>query len=279
MPTLLVIAALLAAQAPALPDQLVISVVVTDRKGKPIEDLSSGEVTVKEGGSTLPVTRLERDIRPLKVAIVADTSGEMGGTFQADTVPAIVSLLKRLPAESVFSIWTTTDRPKLLVEEGTDVAAAEARLRTTPTLGNNAAIETVVAASQAVSQSGGHRSAVILITSASMGAIATDVQALLPKASLKPTYIAVEFVKSGGQGDARLQDSIRLLVNRTAGFHERVYSTMALETQLRRATDHLGGQYRLAWKPSVDPRQAKIEVRIGRKDTRVVQAMRLSTAW
>jgi hypothetical protein len=54
---------------------------------------------------------------------------------------------------------------------------------------------------------------------------------------------------------------------------------MAIDTQLRKAIDLLGGQYRLAWKPQIDPRQTKIEVKVSRKDAKVIQAQRLSTAW
>jgi hypothetical protein len=270
---------LLTPQAAPLPDQLVISVVVTDRKGRPIVDLAPGEVTVKEGGTTLPVSRLERDTRPLKVAVVVDTSANLGGTLQSDIVPAVVSFLRRLPEGTSFAVWSTTDRPKQIVEDGTDVAAAEEKLRSIPVFGNNAAVETMVAASRAVAGAEGHRSAVVLVTTATMGDVRADIQALMPQASLKPTYIAVEFVQGQGQGDVRLEDAIKLLVNRTAGLHERIYSSMAFETQLRRAVDLLGAQYRVAWKPGTDPRQAKIEVKVSRKDTKVVQAQRLSTAW
>lgn len=278
---LLVAGALLAPQAPALPDQLVISVVVTDKKGKPIADLAAAEVTVKEGGAFQPVTRFEPDARPLDVALVLDTSANMATTYASDVVPAALEFLKRLPAGSRYSIWTTTDRPKALVEMGsaTDLKATEQRLRSTPVLGNNAAVETMVAASQDAARAEGRRSAVVMVTSASMGDVQVDVQALLPQASIRPTYIAVEFVQGGGQGDARLEDSVKLLVGRTAGSHERVYSAMAIDTQLRKAIDLLGAQYRLAWKPKIDPRQTKIEVKISRKDARVVQAQRLSTAW
>jgi hypothetical protein len=270
---------LLTPQAAPLPDQLVISVVVTDRKGRPIVDLAPGEVMVKEGGTTLPVSRLERDTRPLKVAVVVDTSANLGGTLQSDIVPAVVSFLRRLPEGTSFAVWSTTDRPKQIVEDGTDVAAAEEKLRSIPVFGNNAAVETMVAASRAVAGAEGHRSAVVLVTTATMGDVRADIQALMPQASLKPTYIAVEFVQGQGQGDVRLEDAIKLLVNRTAGLHERIYSSMAFETQLRRAVDLLGAQYRIAWKPGTDPRQAKIEVKVSRKDTKVVQAQRLSTAW
>ena len=112
-----------------------------------------------------------------------------------------------------------------------------------------------------------------------MGEVQVDVQALLPQASLRSTYIAVEFVQGGGQGDARLEDSIKLLVGRTAGFHERVFSAMAIDTQLRKAIDLLGCQYRVAWKPQTDPRQTKVEIKVSRKDAKVIQAQRLSTAW
>lgn len=196
-------------------------------------------------------------------------------------VPAALEFIKRLPQGARYAIWTTTDRPKVLIEmsAATDLKATEGRLRSTPTLGNNAAVETIIVASQDAAKTEGRRAAVVLVTSATIGDVQADVQALLPQASLRPTYIAVEFVQGGGQGDARLEDSIKVLVGRTAGFHERVFSSMAIDTQLRKAIDFLGGQYRLSWKPQIDPRQTKIEVKVSRKDTKVIQAQRLSTAW
>ena len=274
-------AALLTPQAPALPEQLVISVVVTDKKGKPMADLTAAEVSVKEGGATRPVTRLEADTRPLDVALVLDTSSTLGSTYASDVVPAVLEFIKRLPQGSRYGIWTTSDRPKVLVEMGTspDIKATEERLRSTPTVGNNAAVETIVLASQEAARTEGHRSAVVLVTCATMGDVRADVQALLPQASLRPVYVAVEFVQGAGQGDVRLEDAIKFLVGRTAGSHERVFSSMAIDTQLRRAIDLLASQYRLSWKPQIDPRQTKIEVKVSRKDAKVVQAQRLSTVW
>lgn len=278
---ILLASGLLVGQTPALPDQLVISVVVTDKKGKSIADLTPSEVTIKEGNATLAVARLEADVRPLDVALVLDTSGTLGSTYASDVVPAVLEFLKRLPQGARYAIWTTSDRPKVLVELGTatDLKATEERLRSTPVLGNNAAVETMVLASQEVARAEGHRSAIVVVTCATMGDVRADVQALLPQAALRPTYIAVEFVQGAGQGDARLEDAIKFLVGRTAGSHERVFSSMAIDTQLRKAIDLLGAQYRLSWKPQTDPRQVKIEVKVSRKDAKVVQAQRLSTAW
>jgi hypothetical protein len=262
-------------QAPAIPDELVISAVVLDKKGHPVTDLKPDEFVVAESGSERAVTRAELDTRPLKIALLLDTSSQMGTTYNADVVPAALSFLKRLPPGATFSVWSTSDRPKVIVSEGTDLKTTEDKLRNLATFGNNAAVDTLVAASQQVAKTDDHRTAVVLVTSGTDAS--ADVQSLLPQASLIPTYIAVEVTR--GERDGRLEIALKLLASRTAGSYERIFSTMAIETQLSRALGTLGAMYRLAWKPSMDPRQAKIEVKVKRPNTKLTQARRLSTAW
>jgi hypothetical protein len=263
--------------APALPDELVISAVVLDRKGHPVVDIKPEEFVVSESGSERPVTRAELDSRPLNVALLLDTSTLMGPTYNADVIPAAITFLKKLPPGAVFSIWSTSDRPKLLLAQGADVAAAEAKLRNVAPFGHNAALDTVVAASQELARDETHRTALVLVSSASMGDVTADVQALLPQASLKPTYVAIQYIQ--GRQDARLDDALKVLVSRTAGFQERVFSTMAIQTQLLKALESLSSSYRIAWKPGTDPRQTKIEVKVKRPDTKLTQALRISTTW
>jgi hypothetical protein len=277
LPMLVTLLATQTPQTPAVPEQLVISAVVLDQKGRPVTDLKPEEFVIEESGTVRPVLRAELDGRPLTVALVLDASVAMGTTYAADVIPAAVAFLKRLPSGSTFSIWTTSDRPKLVVEDGTDLKAAEDKLRQQAPAGNNAAVDTVVAASQHVVKAEGRRTAVVLVTSATMGEVRADVQALLPQAALKPTYVVVEVLQ--GQQDARLEDFLKVLVSRTAGFHERVFSTMAIDTQLRKGLDVLSAGYRLAWRPGMDPRQAKIVIKVKRPNTKVTQALRLSTAW
>jgi hypothetical protein len=264
-------------QAPALPDELVISAVVLDKKGRPVLDLKPEEFVVNESGSERRVSRAELDARPLNVALLLDTSTLMGATYNADVVPAAVTFLRKLPQGATFSIWSTSDRPKLIVEQGTDVVGVEAKLRGVAPFGQNAALDTLVAASQELAKDETHRTAVVLVTSATMGDVTADVQALLPKASLKPTYMAIQYIQ-GGQ-DARLEDALKVLVSRTAGFQERVFSTMAIQAQLMKALDVLSASYRIAWKPGSDPRQVKIEVKVKRPNTKLTQAQRIATAW
>jgi von Willebrand factor type A domain len=264
-------------QAPALPDQIVISAVVVDKKGGPVVDLKPEEFVVTESGSPRPITRAEIDSRPLALAVLLDTSTSMGNTYNADVIPAVLSFLKKLPQGATFSIWSTSDSPKVIVEPGTDLAAVETKLRNVAPFGHNAALDALVMASQDLAKDDTHRTAIVLVTSASMAGVAADVQALLPKASWKPTYIAIQYIQ--GPEDTRLQDALRVLVLRTAGLHERVFSTMAIQTQLMKALDNLASTYRIAWKPAVDPREAKIDVKVKRSNTRLTQAQRISTTW
>jgi hypothetical protein len=272
----LVVAALLAGQA-AVP-QLVVSFSVTDKKGNAITDLKQDEVSVVENGEKRAIDRMERDSRPLTVALVLDSSLLMGNAFQADVVPAAVGFLKRLPPASRFVVWITSDRPRQLVPDGTDVKAAEEALRGTAAFGSNAALDTLIAASEDLAKlDNTRRSAVVAVTSASMGAVSIDVNAELPKASLRPTYAVVEVIVM--EQDSALENSIKLLTSRTGGFHERVFAAMAVDTQLRRIVDQLGARYRLAYKPAADPRTAAIEVKTSRKDARVGLSASFGTQW
>ena len=260
-----------------IPAELVISFTVTDKKGKAIEDVKPEEVSIEENGAKRPPVKLELDRRPLTVALVVDSSMPPGTALQADIVPAVVSFLQKLPPESRFSVWTTSDRPKELVREGTDAKAAEEALKSIAPFGNNAAIDTMVAASQTLGAIEGRRTAVVALTSSSMGDITVDVGAQLGKASPRPIYAVVEVIL-GGQ-DARLEDAVKAQTARSGGFHERVFSTMSIATQLGRVIDLLAAQYRAAYAPTVDPRSAKLDVKISRKDARLKMSQRLSTAW
>jgi hypothetical protein len=277
MPLSAVVLAILLSLQGALPEQLVLSFTATDKKGKPIEDLKAAEVQVLEAGKGRGVDRVERDTRPLSVALVVDSSVGVAAQLRPDIVPAAVGFLQRLPAGSTFSVWTTTDRPRQLVPEGADVKAAEDALRGVAPFGNNAAVDTMIAASQELAKMEGKRTAVVAIVSASMGEVSIDVGSEMQKASLRPMYAVVEMIV-GGQ-DARLEDAVKSLTSRTGGFHERVFSTMAVEAQLRRVSDLLAAQYRLLYKPGVDPRTTPLDVKVTRKDARSRMSQRMSVAW
>src|SRR5207342_2247921 len=171
------------------------------------------------------------DARPLEVALVLDSSAAMGGAYASDVVPAAVAFLKRLPAGTGFTVWSTSDHPKRIVDEGTDLKAAEDKMRALAPFGANAAVDTLVEASRDAGAFDDQHGAVVIVTSASMEGVTVDLQSLLPKASFKPTFAAVEVVLNSGDQDARLQDALKLVSSRTAGFHERVFTTMSIAAQ------------------------------------------------
>ena len=231
--------ALSSPQSQPLPDQLVIAAVVTDEKGHAVTDLKPDELVVQENGADRPTVRAERDARPLNVALVLDSSAAMGGAYASDVVPAAVAFLKRLPAGTGFTVWSTSDHPRRIVDEGTDLKAAEGKMRTLAPFGTNAAVETLVEASRDAGAFDDQHGAVVIVTSASMEGVTVDLQSLLPKASLKPTFAAVEVALNSGDQDARLQDALKLMSSRTAGFHERVLTTRSIAAELERVLDLL----------------------------------------
>jgi len=273
----LIIAALLVGQGAALPDHLVLSFTATDKKGKPVEDLKTEEIQVVENGTGHGVEKLELDRRPLTVAFVLDSSALAGDTFRADIIPAAMNFTRRLPPDAAFSVWITSDRPKLLVPTGNDIKAAEDALRGIAPYGSNAAVDTLVSASQDLAKVEGRRTAIVAVTSANMGEVTVDVGAELAKASLRPMFMSIEVI--AGNQDARLEDALKALSLRTGGFHERVFSTMAVEAQMRRMSDLLASQYRAGYRPTADPRSTKIEIKTSRKDAKLKLSQRLSTGW
>jgi hypothetical protein len=209
------LAACLAVQAAGLPDQLVLSFTATDKKGKPVEDLKVEEIQVVENGTAHAIVKLELDRRPLTVALVIDSGALAGDTYRADLVPAAMNFVKRLPPGSTFSVWITSDRPKQLVPDGTDAKAAEEALRGIAPYGSNAAVDTIVSASQDLAKVEGRRTAIVTVTSANMGEVTVDVGAELAKVSLRPMFMSVEVI--AGNQDARLEDALKALSLAPAG--------------------------------------------------------------
>jgi hypothetical protein len=94
-----------------------LSVAVTQGKGDtPLESLVSEEIAVLENGVARPVTRVERDARPLDVAILVDSSAAIGPAYRLNVVPAVLRLINRLPKGSRYALWTTGDRPTKVID-------------------------------------------------------------------------------------------------------------------------------------------------------------------
>jgi hypothetical protein len=261
--------------ADALPKQLLVTLHVTDKKDVPITDLEPAELEVKENGQSRPIQVAERDTRPLAVALVVDNNSELSTSFMQSVVPAAVAVIKALPPETTIDVWTTGDRPTQIVKAASDPAAAEAALRGVAAVGINRLLNTVADASQKLPSDDGHRTAVIVLTSGSLGENeGYGFEQALKVTSMRPMFVSLEiFVQ---HPDARVENMLEFLAKNTAGHFERVLSVTALEKRAPALVALINAQYRVAWQPGGDPRQTKFEFGTTRKGAKVVASQRLS---
>src|SRR5262245_59784756 len=129
---------LLGAQTPAADvEPRSITVTVTDDKGAPVQGLVPEEVAVVENGTTRTLQQLQKDTRPLRLALLVDTSEPMSTLYRLQVLDPVLRFLAKLPEGTSFAVWTTGDRPNKVVDFGQGVTdAGKALRRAFPTGGN-----------------------------------------------------------------------------------------------------------------------------------------------
>lgn len=267
-------AAAAARQASGIPKQLVVTLHVTDKKNVPLTDLTAADLEVSENGQARPVQIAELDQRPLAVALVVDNNVELSTAFMQSVVPAAVAAIKALPAAATIDVWTTGDRPSQIAKAAGQ-AAAETALRGVGAIGSNRLLNTIADASKSLPSDDQHRTAVIILSSGTLGdPEGYGLDSAMKATSMRPTFLGLEV--SVGQADSRVENSLEYLATHTAGYFEKVLSITALEKKVATLIAILNAQYRVAWQPGGDPRQIKFEFKSTRKGTKVVAAQRLS---
>ena len=267
-----------AAQQPEVPQQLVASLRAVDKKGAPITDLAPNEFDVKENGQSRTIVRAELDTRPLSVALVLDSNGTLSTAFMQNVVPAAVAVLNALPQGTVLDVWSTGGPPTHVVTAQSDRAAVEAAVKRIAASGTNTLLDTIAAASQALPSGEDRRTAVIVLTSGSIGDNAgRGVQEALNATSMRPTFVSIEMIL--GERDGRVGTELTYLAEHTAGSYETVLSATAVVTKAPGLVAILNSRYRVAWQPQSDPRATKFEFKTNRKGAKVVWSQQLTTAW
>jgi hypothetical protein len=263
-----------AIQQSGVPKQLLVNLHVTDKKGVPITDVTPAEFEVKENGQKRTILSAELDKRPLAVALILDNNSELSTSFMQSMVPAGIAAIRALPPGTTIDFWTTGDRPTR-VTNGASVAEAEAALKSVAAIGTNVLLHTIADASKALPADEGHRTAVIVMTSGSLGdAGGYGVDQALKVTSVRPMFVSLELVV--GQPDARVENMLDTVAKASGGYFDHVLSVTAFEKRAPALAALINAQYRLAWEPSGDPREIKFEFKCTRKDTKVVASERLS---
>jgi VWFA-related protein len=280
----LLFAAAQAASAPAaspaeVPRQL--TVTVTDERGAAVEGLTASDVVVLENGVARAVTELERDTRPLTLAVILDSSEPMSSVFRLHVLEPVTQFLQRLPEGTRFSIWTTGDRPTRVVAETDDAAAAIRALRRVFPQGGNTLLDALVEVSRDLRQKEGARTAVVVVTGLGIGFRNYDRRFVVDEA-LKSgaTFYVLAFednrvgpgAEGAGQGDVEATDYDYVLSNlarRSAGLRETTLSAMGVASLLPRLAAGLRGQYRLEYRGLPGAENPKLEVTVARPGAKV----------
>src|SRR5262245_58921227 len=260
------------------PKQLLGTLHVTDKKDVPLTDVTASELEVTENGKSRPIDKAELDTRPLAVALVLDNNSELSSSFMQSVVPAGVAVVKALPPGTTIDIWTTADRPTNVGKALPDPAAAEAALKGVAALGTNTVLNTIADASKALPSDDGHRTAVIVMTTGTLGdSGGYGYEQALKVTSMRPTFVSLEFVT--GKPDARAENELAFLAKHSGGFFERVLAITAFAKRVPFLVAMHNAKYRVSRQPSMDPRKAQLDIKCSRKGTKVVAAQRLSAVW
>lgn len=272
----------LGAPAPAseqgVPKQLLGSLYVTDRKGAPLTDIAAAELEVKENGKPRAIQGAVLDTRPLAVALVLDNNSEQSTSFMQSVVPAGVAVVKALPPGTTIDIWTTGDRPTRVATAVSQPDKAEAALRNVPAIGTNTLLHTIAEASNALPGDDQHRTAVIVMTTGTLGnAEGYGQEQALKVTSMRPTFVSLELFR--GKPDARVENELEFLAKQSGGYFDRVLAVTAFEKRAPALVAIVNAKYRITWQPGADPREVTIEFNCTRKGTKVVAAQRFSAVW
>jgi hypothetical protein len=249
-----------------------VEVAVTDASGAALSGLVPEEVVVIENGVARDVSRVERDDRQLRLAVLVDSSQAVGTAFRMRVVDAVAGFLERLPAGSHYTLWVTGDRPEKRVGPTDDPGLGLRSLQRVAPQGGNTVLDGLVYATRELKAAEGERSVVVAVTSAGIEFSNRDrfqvVDQALPGADL---FEAVQFDE--GEADQDMQISygyvLDAVTKRSGGLFERVVSVMAVDGALRRISGDIAGRYRISYATLADIEKREIEVQVARPGAKV----------
>jgi VWFA-related protein len=271
MKTLLAVSslALVISQAADRPvEQRSLTVSVTDAKGVPIPGLTREEVAVLENGVARPVTQLERDERPLTLALLVDTSEAAKSHYRLQILDPLLAFLGKLPEGSRFAVWTTGDRPTKLVDYTNDVPSTANALKRVAPQGGNTLLDAIVEASEDLKKKEGARSVVLAVTNLGPEFSSYDRYQVVDRArGNADLFYAVQYDEAEHDVDTRQRYGYVLseLARGSGGLDESTVSAMGVAGVLQRISAEIRGQYRLTYATVPDLKERKLQVSVARK--------------
>jgi len=280
MQWVLLVSALASAQpAAAVPLTRSVTLSVYTKKAVPVDDLKPEEVVITEGEKKRSVLGVERDTRPLDVALVIDTAAALAAAYRSDLVPAVMEFWKALPAGTDVAVWSTA--PAKVSEFGADVAATDSKLRMIAAAGGNYGFDSMVEGCKELGARGAPRRALVYVGGGGLQTSRTGTSALMEavgQARATPLVVLVlpagrDGVLGGGPSSGAayswdVQGYFAQMSQAYFGWYVEALSTLAVAERLRQAAADLNGQYQVRYESEAGPGE-KVKVDVKRKDVRV----------
>lgn len=245
---------------------------VTGEKGEPVEGLTTDEVVVLEDGSARVVTKVERDPRPLTVAVVVDSSAPLATVYRLNVVDAVVEFVRLLPPGARYTIWTTGDRPRKIVDLTDDRTRAAAALRKAFPTGGNTLLDALPEVSEEMKAQETDRTVMVVITGVGIGFTSHSRQRVVDDVRKSGVEVmAVQYEEAGsaefqaaGADQVSRADYDYVLSNVTGkAVFERPVSSMGLGSALRKISAALAS-YRVTYALADAHKADKVEVQVAR---------------
>jgi hypothetical protein len=247
-----------------------VTVAVYTKEAAPVEDLRPDELAIAENGRAKAVLGLDRDHRPLDVALILDSSAAMGSLYRRDLVDAALGFRSALPEEARLAIWTSGGAPSKIVDFETDGESAERALKTVAAGGKNYTLDTIIEASRDLRSERAPRRVLAIVTNTDVEASRTLIEQtfkIVGRAHVTPMVI---LVKAGGK-PAQTWDTETLFEKMGEGYggtYEEILTPMAAAKRLGRVAADLGSQYQVRYTSGADEPTVP-EAKVGRKGVEV----------
>jgi len=263
-----------------------VTVAVYTKKAAPVENLQPDELSIEEDGRKQAVLAVERDHRPLDVALILDSSAALGPLYRRDLVDAAMGFWKALPEEARLAIWTSGGAPCKIVDFGADHETGERALQMVAAGGKNYTLDTIIDASRDLRSERAARRVLAIVTNTDVEASKTLIQRTFKVVGRTRVTPMVVLVKAGGK-PVQTWDSETLFEKMGEGYggtYEEILTPMAVARRLDGVAADLGSQYQVRYSsgankptvPGVKVERKGIKVRVGASQE-VVRTARSST--
>jgi hypothetical protein len=210
------------------------------------------------------------------VAIVVDTSRAIGSAYRLNIVDAVTGFIGRLPEGARYELWTTGDRPTLLVEWTADRDAAAPALKRVAPQGGNYTLDAIGEVSTSLRKNAreGDGSALVVLTGPGPELSYIDKYRSSELGERGAELFLAVHIDGGEVVDADARTNLSYVLDRvaraTGGRYETVLSAMSADAGLRRVGPLLRSGYRVRYATSSDLKRRKLELRVARPGTKAL---------